>query len=252
MTTATATLTVAIADDERLARGKLRDFVSEIDGVTCVGEARNGSETVALVNRVRPDVLFLDVRMPGLDGFQVLRHLTHPPVVIFTTAHDEYAVAAFEVRALDYLLKPFGRARFREALARARESLDDPLIASIGDRARDALVDNAEPLRQIFVRVARRIVPVNIAHVTRFEAADDYVTIYANGQRLVAAIRMDDLERLLDPVRFLRIHRSHIVNLAEVTSMVPHVSGRLLVTLKDGTPLFASRSRSREVRRRTF
>jgi two-component system LytT family response regulator len=169
--------------------------------------------------------------------------------VVFTTAHAEYAVAAFEVRALDYLLKPFGRRRVAETLARVRESLAATADVSAVERGRDAL-DPGRPLRRIFVRTRGRITPVAVGDVTRFEARDDYVAIHSAAGQYLASLRIGDLERMLDADRFLRIHRSHIVNLDAVAAIEPHPTGRLVVTMRDGVRLFASRKRSKEMRRR--
>jgi len=238
-----------IADDEPLAREKLRGLLADVDWIRCVGEATTGPDTVTMVNRARPDLLFLDIRMPGHSGLEVLARLRHRPIVVFTTAHHEFAVAAFEVRALDYLLKPFGRRRFAETLTRVRESLTAAADVSAVERARDAL-ERGRPLQRIFVRTRGRITPVAVDEVTRFEARDDYVAIHAAPGRYLASLRLGDLEHMLDADRFLRIHRSHIVNLNAVLTIEPHATGRLLVTLRDGTRLFASRARSKRIRRR--
>ena len=241
-------VTAVIADDERLPRQKLLGFLADVPWVECVGEAANGPQTVELVDRLKPDLLFLDIRMPGLSGLHVLGRLTHRPTVVFTTAYDEYAVTAFELRALDYLLKPFGKKRFAETLARVKESLV-ARGASTVDRGQEAL-DRDRPLKRLFVRTRGRIVPVAIEDVIRFEARDDYVAIHTEADRHLAALRMGELEQLIDPDRFVRIHRSHIVNLDYVEAIAPHQSGRLQVTMRDGTRLFASRTRSQALRRR--
>ena len=244
------TVSALIADDERLPRQKVREFLQEVDWIRCVGEAADGVQTVALVNQLKPDLLFLDIRMPGLNGLEVLERLTHRPTVVFTTAFDQYAVTAFEVRALDYLLKPFGRSRFRETLSRVRETLSGAPGVSTVERGREAL-EPGRPLRRIFVRARGRIVPIAIDDVSRFEARDDYVAIHTSDGRYLASFRMAELERLVDPERFVRIHRSHMVNLDAVDTIVPHPSGRLRITMRDGTELFASRARSRQLRKRT-
>lgn len=257
------TCTAVIADDERLPREKLRAFLQDVPWVHCVGEAADGPATVELVNRVKPDLLFLDIRMPGLSGLEVLTRLEHRPTIVFTTAYDEYAVTAFEVRALDYLLKPFGKKRFLETLARVRESLgartggepsdrlshDSAHEASDVERGREALASD-RPLRRLFVRARGRIVPIAVEKVARFEAQDDYVAIHTVSGYYLANLRMGDLEKLVDPDRFVRVHRSHIINLDYVLAIEPHPSGRLRVTMQDGTELFASRARSQALRRR--
>jgi two-component system LytT family response regulator len=243
------TASAVIADDEPLARQKLRELLADVSWIQCIGEAASGPDTVTIVNRTRPDLLFLDIRMPGHSGLEVLPRLRHRPIVVFTTAHDEFAVAAFEVRALDYLLKPFGRRRLAETLTRVRESLAATADVSAVERGRDAL-ERGRPLKRLFVRTRGRITPIAVDEVTHFEARDDYVAIHAAAGRYLASLRIGDLEHMLDPDRFLRIHRSHIVNLDAVSAIEPHATGRLLVTLEDGTRLFASRARSKRIRRR--
>jgi two-component system LytT family response regulator len=241
--------TAVIADDEKLPREKLSGFLRDVSWLRCVGAATDGLETVELVNRLKPDLLFLDIRMPGLSGIEVLERLDHRPAVVFTTAYDEYAVTAFELRALDYLLKPFGRKRFEATLARIRESLEIRSDTSAVQRGREAL-EPGRPLRRLFVRARGRIVPVAVDDVTRFESQGDYVAIHTEGSHYLANLRMADLEKFVEPDRFLRIHRSHIVNLDYVEMMTPHHSDRLQVTMKDGTQLFASRARSKQLRKR--
>jgi two-component system LytT family response regulator len=158
-------------------------------------------------------------------------------------------VTAFELRALDYLLKPFGRKRFEATLARIRESLEIRSDTSAVQRGREAL-EPGRPLRRLFVRARGRIVPVAVDDVTRFESQGDYVAIHTEGSHYLANLRMADLEKFVEPDRFLRIHRSHIVNLDYVEMMTPHHSDRLQVTMKDGTQLFASRARSKQLRKR--
>lgn len=241
------TISAIVADDERLPRLKLLDLLAEVPWIACVGEASDGLATVEAVNRLRPDLLFLDIRMPGLSGLEVLRRLEHRPHIVFTTAYDEYAVAAFEVRALDYLLKPFGRKRFQDSLERVREAVGRTSHAVVGGL--EAL-EPKQPLRRLFVRTRGGIVPIATDDVSHFEASGDYVEIHTTNGRYLANLRMGDLENQLDPDRFVRIHRSHIVSLEHVVSMTPDPSGRLLVCLRDGTGLFASRARSRALRRR--
>jgi two-component system LytT family response regulator len=187
--------------------------------------------------------------MPGLDGLEVLARLEHKPVVILTTAYDSYAVTAFELRALDYLLKPFGRVRFMAALERARETLTGTGRASASTRAHDA-IDPEQPLRTVFVRAPHRLVRVAVEDISHFEARDDYVAMYTPSGRLLASLRMNDLERMLDPGKFLRVHRSRIVNLDAVVSITPDRTGRFVIAMRDGSRFMCSRRRARDLRRR--
>lgn len=239
-----------IAEDEPLARRTLRELAAELDWLQVVGEAADGAEAVRMIDALAPDLLFLDVRMPELSGVEVLRRIRHDPEVVFTTAYDDYALAAFELEALDYLLKPFGRERFRAAAERVRRRLaatGDTLRAT-GERAAAALGGDG-PLERIFVRHRDRILPVRVEEIAWLEAADDYVTVHAGGQRHLVSLTLSDFERRLDPARFVRIHRSHVVNLDHVVSLRPHDDARrLIVTLRGGAEVLASRAGSLALR----
>lgn len=238
-----------IVEDEPLARAKLREIVDGVPWVDCVGEADNGPRAVAMIDMLMPDLVLLDIEMPGCTGLAVLERIAHEPAVIFTTAYDRYAVSAFELEALDYLLKPFGSERCVRALDRARRVLG----ASMGEappvleRARRVL-DGSGPLSRIFVRDRDRIVPIAVAEIERLEADDDYVAVYTKGRRFLVYLTLNDFERRLDPQRFLRVHRAHIVNLDAVKQLVPFDGSRMQVELRDGTKIIASRARSRDLR----
>ena len=239
--------TALIADDEPLARQKLRELVAEVPWMECVGEAADGFEALRQVDGVRPDVLFLDIQMPGLSGLEVLARATHVPTVVFTTAYDRYAVAAFELQALDYLLKPFGRRRFLAAIERVREAVAQREGAPALERAREAL-QPGRYLTRLFVRDRGRIVPVRVTDIQRLEARDDYVAVYVGGGRHLVHMPMSEFARRLDPERFLQVHRSHIVNLDHVQALVPFDGSRLQVEMRDGAKIMASRTRSKHLR----
>jgi len=241
-----------IADDEPLARQRLSALLGEIPWITIVGAVADGDEAVRAIDALRPELIFLDVVMPGCTGIDVLSRITHRPSVVFTTAYDRYAVAAFEARALDYLLKPFGRRRLVATLERIRESMggDAPGDVDSVTRGRAALEVSA-PLDWLFVRERGRVTPVNVQHVVRFEGSDDYVTIHTAERRLLATLKLADLERML-PANFVRIHRSHIVNLAMVESFITGEGARFTVVLRDRTRIAVSRDRARWLRERTI
>jgi two-component system LytT family response regulator len=239
-------LRTLIADDEPLARRKLRDLLGEFSWVQCVGEVADGPATVRAVDALEPDLLFLDIEMPGMSGLGVLERIAHQPAVIFTTAFDKYAVAAFELAALDYLLKPFGPERLHTALDRARQSLAQRGTLPALQRART--VFDGAPATRFFVRDRGKIVPLQAREILHLEARDDYVAVYVAGRRYLVHLPLTEFERRLDPSRFVRIHRSHIVNLDHVVAFTPYDGTRLHVELRDGTRLLASRTRSRELR----
>jgi len=240
-------LTAVIADDEAPARKRLRDLLQDVAWIEIVDDCADGPATVQAVDRLRPDLLFLDLEMPGCDGLEVSGRISHRPAIVFTTAHNRYAVAAFELGAVDYLLKPFGRERLDLALERLRDVRSRSPEPSVVERATQAL-DRSARLTRLFVRARGRIIVVPLAEVQRIEARDDYCALYCKDQRHLVHLRLTELEERLDPAVFQRIHRSHIVNLNFVEAMIPAPDARLEIVLRDGTRLMASRSRSRELR----
>lgn len=251
----TAPIRALIVEDEPLARCTLREILADVPWLECVGEAANGPEAVAMIDTLTPDLVLLDIEMPELSGIEVLDRISHEPAVIFTTAYDRYAVSAFELEALDYLLKPFGRERCLAALERARRALPangraaerEPAAPSLTDRARHVLAESG-PLTRLFVRDRDRIVPVAAADIERLEAADDYVEVHTKARSYLVYLTLNDFERRLDPERFIRVHRAHIVNLDFVKQLVPFDGSRMQVEMRDGTKILASRTRSKELR----
>ena len=239
-------ITALVADDEPIAREGLRHLLSQVDWLSVVGEAANGPAAVEAINTLEPDLVFLDIQMPGLLGTEVLRRITHRPHVVFTTAYGEHAVAAFELGALDYLQKPFGRDRLNAALERIRAALGEPAEHSTFDRLREALSQG--PMSRLFVRSGGSVVPVNVATVSWFEARGDYVAAHLGPSRHLLHLSLNRLEARLDPSRFVRIHRTHIVNLDFVRAFRREGKARLVAELTDGTRLAVSRTRSQELR----
>ena len=250
-----------IADDEPLARELLRSMLAGEEDIEIVGEANDGSSALTLLDRLAPDLLFLDVQMPERDGFEVLREMRERdpdrlPVVVFVTAFDQYAIRAFDVHALDYLLKPFDESRLGEALRRARVQLkhrrattrgrpvDSEANADLADRLRRLLdeVGGSGPiLERIVVRDGERVFFVRAADVEWFEAAGKYVTVHASRQQHQIREAFGRLERSLDPRRFTRISRSAIVNIDRIREMKPWFQGEYVVVLADGTRLVTTR-----------
>jgi two-component system LytT family response regulator len=241
------TVRVLIVDDEDLARQRLQRLLATERDVEVIGEAADGVQAVDAIRRLVPDLVFLDVQMPEVDGFAVLERLRPrpAPAIIFVTAHDDYALRAFDVHAVDYLRKPFDAARFREAFSRARQRLAG---AGADDQARkiDALLAQveAQPPRsreRLMVRTDGRLYFVRIDDIDWIEAAGNYVKLHVGRETHLMRETMMGIEKMLDPTRFLRIHRSAIVNLDRVREMQPWFSGEYTVILRDGTQLRLSR-----------
>jgi two-component system LytT family response regulator len=233
---------VLIADDEPLARRTLREHLSDAEWIGEIHEVGDGLSAIRAVDSLCPDLLFLDIRMPGASGIAVAEQISHRPYIIFTTAFDRYAVTAFEIGALDYLLKPFGRERVRAVLARARAAMEHGMPA-IAARAWNAL-STAKPLSHVFVKERGRMIAIPLEQVERLEACDDYVAVCVDGKRHLLYARLQDLYARLDPTRFIRVHRSHVVNTRFVTTIEPREGSRLTIVVASGARIPASRAGS--------
>jgi two-component system, LytTR family, response regulator len=244
--TANPSITALIVEDEPLARRRLRELMEEAPWLHCLGEVENGDAAIAAIDELQPDLVFLDVQLPGISGIEVLARSRHTPAVIFTTAHDRFAVTAFELGAVDYLLKPFGRDRFVRAVTRARPQLQRESGTATIDRARDLLT--RRPVSRVFVREAGRIVPLPVASIELLQARDDSVIIHADGRVFLINLPLSDLESRLDPEVFVRVHRSYVVNLDAVASWTPYDGSRFQITLRSGRTILASRQGSRMLR----
>ena len=234
-----------IAEDEPHARASLREYLKDADWVDVVGEAADGQHAALLVDELRPDLLFLDVRMPELTGLEVVQRIRHLPEIVFTTAYDRFAMAAFELGALDYLLKPFGRERFAVMLERVRRRLGVP--GEDAERARQAL--GPLPLGRLFARVGDRAVPIPVDTIVRAQARGDYSEVYCGAGTFLLHVSLTELLARLDPARFSRVHRSHVVNIEAVEYLRDYGDRRLLVRMRDGTEIVASRTASQDLKR---
>lgn len=230
-----------IVEDEELARDVLRDMLRRQEDIEIVGECANGFEAVKLAPELKPDLLFLDIQMPKLDGFEVLELIGNDMAIIFVTAYDEHALRAFEVHAVDYLLKPFPEERLRGALDRARRRLGQktgPAPAELSATARQA----GHYAGRLVIKDGARVQIIPVAKLDYVEAQDDYVSLVSEGKKHLKQQTISSLEVALDPATFLRIHRSYIVNLERVTKLEPLGKDSHVVTLNDGTRLPVSRS----------
>jgi two-component system LytT family response regulator len=237
---------VLIADDEPLARRTLREHLCGLGWTGPMHEAGDGKTAISIANSKRPDVLFLDIVMPSATGLEVLEQLSYEPRVIFTTAYDQYAVTAFELGALDYLLKPFGRERLERVLRRVQAALEGPAPPLLS-RARQSL-GPTRALSRIFVRDGNRILPIPLTSIERIQGTDDYVTICTANKEYLVSIRLSALEAHLARDNFLRIHRSHLINLEHVGSIEPYDAARVEVVMKTGRRIVASRTGSKLLR----
>lgn len=249
----TARIRTVVVDDEPLARERIRTLLADEAGIEIVAECGDGAAAVDAVFRNRPDLLFLDIQMPEMDGFEVLEALGRErlPAVVFVTAYDEYALRAFDVHAVDYVLKPIEPDRFRTALARVRDRLTrslptDDRLAALLDRQR---AERPRPARFV-VRQGDRLSFVRAEEIEWIVSAGNYAKLHAGGRVHLMRGTLTAIEMRLDPDAFVRIHRSVIVNLDRIATVEPYFHGEYVVIMKDGTRLTSSRSHSASLRAR--
>lgn len=263
-----STLRTLVIDDESLARRGLKLRLAEIEGVEVIGECANGREALAAIAEHAPDLIFLDIQMPGMSGFELVGNLQQDnlPMIIFVTAFDEYAVEAFDVHAVDYLLKPIDTDRLIDAVQRARsrseqeESVTDKqrlldLVISITGKSENSVAQlikerdgaKAYPDR-IAIKDGGETTLVSVTDIGWVDAAGDYMCVHAKGQTHIMRVTMKDLESQLDPTIFQRVHRSTIVNLDKVTKVCSHMNGEFHLILDNGSTIKMSRSYKEKVK----
>lgn len=234
-----------IADDETLARKFIRRMLKDEPDVEIVGECANGKEAVSMIRSEKPDLIFLDVQMPEKDGFAVLQSIPELPEIIFTTAYEQYAIRAFELHALDYLLKPFDQARFRDAIRHAKERLRSTPDKDVR-RQINALLQSVEKepqyLDRLVIKSGGRISFLSTDEINWIEADDKYVLLHTGRINPMVRQTLNAMEAQLDPKKFKRIHRSAIVNVARIKELQPMFNGEHSVLLEDGTKLTLTRS----------
>jgi two-component system LytT family response regulator len=239
-----AVIRTVIADDEPLARNKLRILLDSEAGIQIVAECRNGTETIAAVRTHKPDLLFLDIQMPDADGFEVLSALSteEMPVTIFTTAYDQFAIKAFEAHALDYLLKPFDQGRLHHCIERARAEFLKSQDSQLAHRILDALAKGrASTDRRLVIKAGGRVVFIDVDEIHWVEAAANYVKLNMGKESYLLREAIGHVSERLDPEQFIRIHRSTIVNVQKIKELQPCNSGEYIVVLKSGKELSCSR-----------
>jgi two-component system, LytTR family, response regulator len=251
-----AQVRVLIVDDEPLARAGLRRMLTDYDWLECVGEAADGAQAVELIETRRPDVVFLDIQMPLISGLELVAQITHQPRIVFTTAHAEHALTAFELGALDYLLKPFAQARLQQSLERLRSTLDmSPSQAkphSTAERLRELWPN--QPVARIYVRSGRALLPILLADIESFEASGDYVAVHVRAARTPHLLNLSlrNLALRLAPESFVRIHRSQLVNVSQIRCYRWLADGSVVAELQSGRALPVSRSMSKKLRERSW
>lgn len=236
------TFTTLIVDDEELARALVREHLETHPEIKILAECANGFEAVKAATEQKPDLLFLDIQMPKLDGFEVLELLEHQPATVFITAFDQHAIKAFEAHAVDYLLKPFSEARFEEALAKAKTKclagqLSVPRPSELSATARDKW-----PLERLVVRDGSKVTFISLDKLDYVQAQDDYVELKTEGRSYLKQQTLSSLENQLDPNRFLRVHRSFLLPLDRLARLEQGLTDSWSAILRDGTKLPVSRS----------
>lgn len=241
-----------IVDDEPPARNLIQEYLEDVPRVEPIGECGTGRDAIEAINEHVPDLVFLDVQMPGLGGFDVLEQIEVLPDIIFSTAYDEYAIKAFDAGAVDYLLKPYSKARFRTAVDRALERFDQD--DQYGDRLaallQEAKGEAGDAAQQLYVRHGDKIIPVDPADIRRIEAAGDYSELHTAGETYLSSMGIGELAERLDSTRFMRVHRSHILAFPAIDHLYSDGSGGYEAVLDDGTEVRVSRSYASDIRDR--
>lgn len=234
-----------IIDDEPLAAGIVQEFLVEFPQFQVLEVCQDGFQGLKAIQHHQPDLIFLDVQMPKITGFEMLELIDSPPAVIFTTAFDQYAVKAFDAMAIDYLLKPFSQERFSKAIEKYLAQANEPQLEE-----REGLNQLAEKSNRLVVRVKNEIKIIPIHEVTFFEAEDDYISIHTSGGKYLKKMTMKSLEDVMDPGKFARVHRSFMVNLNQITQIEPFERDSYILKMRDGTQVPVSKtgySRLRQV-----
>lgn len=232
-----------IIDDEKLARQIVRKYLEDKPEIEIIGECQNGFEAVKMIGELSPDLVFLDIQMPKINGFELLELIENPPAIIFSTAFDQYALKAFEVNAIDYLLKPFSKERFENALEKAVSRVKYSLNTSNDYSAlKEQYEEETEYLNRIIVKKGGDIIIINTDHINFLEAQDDYVCVVTNDNKFLKQKTMKYYEQKLPPENFVRIHRSYIININSMKKIEPFEKESYQAVMKNGEKLPVSRS----------
>jgi two-component system, LytTR family, response regulator len=243
--------TCLIIDDEKLARELLREFLETFPQIEIIGECNKGTDAVEQINKLKPDMIFLDVQMPGMNGFDVLDEIEHEPYVIFTTAYDQYAIKAFERNAVDYLLKPLDQERFKLAVDRAlkRKKMEDgnleDLLGSLRQVSPRTSYDS-----HIFVQKSEKLFNLPVEEIIYLEASGDYTVISTKNDQFVSSSGIGKLEEIMNPDTFIRVHRSTIVNVNFLKEIERHFNGGMVVKMQNGKSFPVSRTYAKLIRKK--
>ncbi|HET6253372.1 MAG TPA: LytTR family DNA-binding domain-containing protein [Puia sp.] len=235
-------LTALLIDDEPLARLIVREYLQSYPNITVAQECNDGFEGLKAIQQHHPDLIFLDIQMPKINGFEMLELVENPPAVIFTTAFDEYAIRAFETHAVDYLLKPFSKERFDKALRKWLDQYEPEVGATAQQSLLDTAAESPAQQQRVVVKTAGKIKIIPIEDIHYLEAADDYVKIHTHNGAFLKNRTMGYFEKVLDPDRFVRTHRSYIINIQQVTRIDPYEKDSHLCVLSSGAQVPVSKA----------
>ena len=239
-----------IIDDEPLARELLREFLQQHEDLTLIGECSKGTEAVDKIDELKPDLIFLDVQMPGMNGFDVLDEITHDPFVIFTTAYDQYAIKAFERNAVDYLLKPIDQERFKLAVDRAIGRMNTEQN-NVGELLRNMKTENKTSYdSHIFVQKSEKLINLAVDEIEHLEASGDYTILTTKNDQFVSSSGIGKLEEILNPETFIRVHRSTIININCLKEIEKHFNGGMIVKMNNGKSFPVSRTYAKLIRKK--
>ncbi|MCE2734388.1 MAG: response regulator [Cyclobacteriaceae bacterium] len=242
-------ITCLIIDDEPLARELVREFLEQHNDLKLIGECSKGTEAVEKIDELRPDLIFLDVQMPGMTGFDVLDKIEHDPFVIFTTAYDQYAIKAFEKNAVDYLLKPIDQERFKLAVDRALARMNSE--NNVGELLRSIKTENRTSYdSHIFVQKSEKLINLPVEEIEHLEASGDYTILTTKNDQFVSSSGIGKLEEILNPEIFIRVHRSTIININSLKEIEKHFNGGMVVKMNNGKTFPVSRTYAKLIRKK--
>jgi len=243
-------ITCIIIDDEKLARDLLQEYVQQMPNLQVIGECGKGKEAVEAIDRLKPDLIFLDVQMPGMNGFDVLDEITHDPYVIFCTAYDQYAIKAFEKNAVDYILKPLDQERFKLGVERAINRMKVEQN-NVGELLRNLKTENKTSYdSHIFVQKSEKLLNLPVDEIVYLEASGDYTILSTKNDQFVSSSGIGKLEEILNPEIFIRVHRSTIININNLKEIEKHFNGGMVVKMLNGKSFPVSRTYAKLIRKK--